>query len=107
MAREPIVGKTEGAISATTKWIRNKAMEFTLGYLLKILLILSIYSVFILYRLIKDSTWVIGKMESKMDKEFMSIKMALNEKGFGKTAKDLNGLMMTIYDILFYFVKTI
>jgi hypothetical protein len=45
-------------------------------------------------------------MGSNMDKEFTSIKMELNEKGFGKTEKDLNGLMMKIYDILFYIVKT-
>ncbi len=41
-----------------------------------------------------------------MDKEFMSIKKGLNEKGYGKTEKDLNGLMKKIYDILFYIVKT-
>lgn len=45
-------------------------------------------------------------MESNMDKEFMSIKKVLKEKVFGKTAKDLNGLMKKIYDILFYIVKT-
>jgi hypothetical protein len=45
-------------------------------------------------------------MGSNMDKEFMSIKKGLNEKGYGKTEKDLNGLMKKIYDILFYIVKT-
>ena len=44
-------------------------------------------------------------MGSNMDKEFTSIKKGLNEKGFGKTEKDLNGLMKKIYDILFYNVK--
>ena len=40
-----------------------------------------------------------------MDKEFTSIKKGLNEKGFGMTEKDLNGLMKKSYDILFYIVK--
>lgn len=43
-------------------------------------------------RLMVESIWEIGQMESKMELELMSIKMVQEEKDFGNKAKESNGL---------------